>query len=83
MVVLPATDSSVLTYPTELITNTAFSGTVIEKFPLASVVVPSLEPFTNTDVPDKGSPASPVTRPVTLLSCPNTVNAENAKKTKN
>src|SRR5688500_6000068 len=68
----PSRFTSKLSKPKELITSVAlgFGGT-IEKFPLLSVDVPWLVPFTWTEAPGTASPVVLVTLPVTA-SCEKT-----------
>ena len=73
--VLPATATSVILYPTEVITKTAFAGALILNVPSAAVVTAVLVPFTVTVADNTGEPSLlSVTLPVTAV-CANPATA--------
>src|SRR5687768_11612148 len=66
--VLPWRPTSWRSAPKEVTTSVAFGlVTLMVKFPSLSVEVPVVVPFTRIDAPDIGSPAGPVTLPVTTV----------------
>src|SRR5688500_19560813 len=65
------TISSLDVKPTLDTTSTAPFAAEIEKSPLPSVIVPVLEPFTVTEAPATGVPASEVIRPLIVFSWAN------------
>ncbi len=46
-----------------------FAGTLSEKAPSAEVIVPVVVPLIDTETPERGTPLSSVTTPVTVRCC--------------